>query len=288
MTAREGLTARVQTAGDTAKEAEKLPALIERQGPEIERALPVHLKLNAEQYVRAALTLIKQTPALATCNPRTILGGMMTAAQLGLEFGPLGHAYLVPFKNNGRQEAQFILGYKGIIDLCWRSGNLASIVAREVCENDEFDFEYGLADSLHHKTDPRKERGPAYAYYGMAKFKDGGHTFVVLGMPEVNVHRARSKSWTQSKDRTKTPWGTDYDAMARKTCIRIMQPFLPLTTEIARQLLNDGAVVRGTSIDNLEAEQVEYIDVDAVDEEIADGEIIDGDEGFDGPSEDHD
>ena len=274
--AKEGLAARVQNAGDTAKEAEKLPALIERQGPEIERALPVHLKLNAEQYVRAALTLIKQTPALANCNPRTILGGMMTAAQLGLEFGPLGHAYLVPFKNNGRQEAQFILGYKGIIDLCWRSGNLESIVAREVCENDEFDFEYGLADSLHHKTDPRRERGPAWCYYGMAKFKDGGHTFVVLGKPEIEMHRGRSKA----KDNG--PWKSDYDAMARKTCIRVMQPFLPLTTEIARQILNDGAVVRGTSIDNLEAEQVEYIDVDAVDAEIADGEI------FDDPSEDHD
>lgn len=265
--AREGLSERVQGAQVAAADPTRgtLPALIERQHGEIERALPLHLKLNAEQYVRSALTLLKQTPALAKCEPRTILGGMMTAAQLGLEFGPLGHVYLVPFKNHGRDEAQLVLGYKGVIDLCWRSGQLESIVAREVCENDEFEFEYGLADKLVHRTNPRMERGPAYAYYGVARFKDGGHTFVVLGKPEIEVHRRRSKS----PDRG--PWVSDYDAMARKTCIRVMQPYLPLTTEVARQLNNDGAVVRGSTIDDLEVDQVEFIDVDPETGEVTEG-----------------
>jgi recombination protein RecT len=273
--AREGIAARAQSAAvaTTPPKGMTLAQKIEAQQSEVERALPTHLKANAAAYTRALITVIKQTPNLAKCDPLTILGGLMTASQLGLEYGPLGHCYLVPFKNHGRDEAQFQLGYKGAIDLAFRSGKLASISARTVREGDDFDFDYGLLDSLHHKPNIRGEQGEAYAWYGVAKFRDGGHHFVVLSRADVNRHRAASKSAGSER----SPWNTNYDQMAQKSCVHEMKSYLPLTTEVHRALALDDVVARGTSIDNLVTEQVDYIDAEAVEETQGDletGEII--------------
>ena len=156
---------------------------------------------------------------------------MMYAAQLGVEPGPLGHAYLVPF---GR-EVTFILGYKGIIALARRSGDITGIEARAVRQNDFFEWEYGLEDKLVHKPvldDP----GPSTSYYGIAKFADGGHYFLVMSRNEIEKRRARSRA----KDAG--PWKSDYEAMALKTVIRAMQPYLPLTAEAATAIEVDERV----------------------------------------------
>lgn len=69
----------------------------------------------------------------------------MQAAQLGVEPNtPLGQAYLIPYRNHGQLECQFQLGYKGLIDLAYRSGEITSISAHEVCENDDFEYELSL------------------------------------------------------------------------------------------------------------------------------------------------
>lgn len=264
--AREGLADRASTAVEASR-APRRPTLasqISQQQSEIERALPTHLKHNAEAFVRAAITVCKQTPALAKCDPVTILGGLMTASSLGLELGPLGHAYLVPYGN----KAQLIIGYKGIIDLAWRSDRLTSIEARAVKQNDHFEFSYGLEPKLVH-TPTFDEPGPTIAYYGKALFKGGGSYFVVMSKHDIETHRKRSKSSSNG------PWQTDYDAMACKTCIRVMQPYLPLTSEVARQFAMDGTVSTGVSADNIDVEHVDYIDADEV--EVDDnGEVIDG------------
>ena len=254
--AREGLAERVGSAVEVASNKRpSLVQLIQRQEQEVERALPVHLKSSAAAYVRAAISLVKQTPKLAQCDPLTVLGGLMTASQLGLELGPLQHAYLVPY---GRQ-AQLIIGYRGMIDLAWRSGKLASIEAREVCENDDFEFSYGLDGNLKH-TPSLGDRGPTIAYYGVARFKDGGYYYLVMSRSDIDKHRARSRS----KDNG--PWVTDYDAMARKTVIRAMAPFLPLTTEVMREMAMDGVVTTGTTADDLDVAEVDYIDVPDIDD----------------------
>ena len=77
----------------------------------------------------------------------------MVSAQLGLEPGTLGYCYLVPYQNKktGQLEIQFQLGYKGILELVRRSGQVENIEARVVYEKDKFDFEYGLTPKLVHK-----------------------------------------------------------------------------------------------------------------------------------------
>ena len=252
-----------------------LTVMIERQKPEIERALPAHLKVNTDAFVRAALTTVKQTKGLMECEPSTVLGGIMTASALGLEFGPLSHCYLLPFDDRkaGTKKAQFILGFKGMIDLAWRSGRLKSIEAHEVYAEDEFEFEYGLNPKLVHKPtlDGRAATSKPIAYYGVAHFKDGGYYFLVMPRAEIEAHRQRSKS------KERGPWVTDYDAMARKTCIRAMAPFLPLTSEIERELALDGVVATtAPGAGEVQTENVEWevADPSDTDDEPVDAEIV--------------
>ncbi|WP_202630600.1 recombinase RecT, partial [Deinococcus alpinitundrae] len=89
-----------------------------------------------------AVTEFRKNPMLKECTPESLLGAVMQAAQVGLEPDALGSAYLVPYynKNKNVKEVQLQIGYKGLIELVRRSGQVTSIVANEVYENDEFDF----------------------------------------------------------------------------------------------------------------------------------------------------
>lgn len=204
-----------------------LAQLIERMKPEMARALPKHL--DADRMVRIALTVLKQTPKLAECDPSTFLGALMTATQLGLEPGPLGEAYLVPY---GRT-VTFIPGYRGLVKLAWQSGQLSSIAAHVVYEADDFDFAYGLEPTLRHKPS-LKARGNVIAAYAVATFKHGGNAFEVMGIDDIEAIRRRSKSGSSG------PWSTDWDQMARKTVLKRLAKWLPLSSEFAQAIERDG------------------------------------------------
>lgn len=210
--------------------------LINRQRSEIARALPKHM--DADRLARMALTTLKSTPGLMECTQASLLGALMLSAQTGLEPGPLGHVYFVPRKIKGTKECQWMLGYKGIIELARRSGQLASIEAREVCERDEFSYAYGLVEELVHRPFMDGDRGPIVAVWGLAKFKDGGHYFVVLSRNDIDAAMKRSDSAKSGYG----PWITDYAAMARKTVIRRMAPYLPLSPEQANAIAQDETV----------------------------------------------
>lgn len=205
---------------------------------EFASVLPGRAALTPERFVRVVQTAIRTTKNLADCTPASVMGAVMTAAQLGLELNtPLGHAYLIPFRNKrGYYECQLIIGYKGYIDLARRSGNIESITARIVHENDEFEVEYGISDKLIHVPEMHGERGNPWAYYAVAKYQGGGYNFIVLTRDDVEKIRARSRA----KDNG--PWVTDYDSMACKSCIRQLVKFLPLSVELAQAAAFDGSV----------------------------------------------
>lgn len=118
--------------------------------PEIRRALPA--VITPERFTRMALSAINNTPELADCTPMSFIAALMNAAQLGMEPNtPLGQAYLIPYRNKGTLECQFQLGYKGLIDLAYRTGQIQIIQAQAVREYDYFEYQYGLDSSLVHK-----------------------------------------------------------------------------------------------------------------------------------------
>jgi recombination protein RecT len=205
---------------------------------QIALALPRHI--TADRLARVALTELRRNPALTRCDQMSLLGAIMTCAQLGLEpGGPLGHAYLVPFDNRktGRTEVQFILGYRGMIDLARRSGQIQSIEARAVYEGDQFDVRFGLDSDLTHVPDfdnpDRTQQDKLRFVYAVAKLKDGGVQFEVMSRREIEAVRAQSKAGASG------PWQTHYEAMALKTVIRRLFKYLPISIELATAIEQD-------------------------------------------------
>ena len=130
-----------------APEKKTMQMYIKQMEGEIKKALPS--VITPERFTRMVLSAISVNPQLGACTPQSFLGAMMNAAQLGLEPNtPLGQAYILPYRNKGVLEAQFQIGYKGLIDLAYRSGEVEVIQSHVVYENDEFECEYGLAEAL--------------------------------------------------------------------------------------------------------------------------------------------
>ena len=248
------------------RQQQGIGAVLEKMKPQIARALPKHM--DADRLARIALTLVRQQPQLAQASPQSFLGALMTCAQLGLEPGPLGHAYLVPFKNSktGTIEVQFIPGYRGLIELARRSGQVKSIAARVVRKGDEFDYEFGLEERLVHRP-AVGGAGEVTHVYAVVRYVDGGYDFEVMTRDEVEVIRQRSKS----KDRG--PWVTDWDEMAKKTVIRRLAKRMPMSIEFAQALAQDEKV--RTTVDPSDLDITAPEDVDPETGEILDGELVD-------------
>lgn len=195
---------------------------------QIAKALPS--VLTPERFSRMVLTAITQTPKLASCTPQSFIGAMLTAAQLGLEPNtPLGQAYLIPYGN----ACQFQLGYKGMLDLAYRSGEFKCIYAEIACENDEFDFELGLDAKLKHKP-ALSNRGEAKWVYAVYKLKNDGYAFKVMSVDDCITYAKK-----YSKTYKNGPWQTDFEAMAKKTVLKQLLKYAPLKTEFARGVATD-------------------------------------------------
>lgn len=248
---------------------------------EIARALPKHM--TADRMARIALTEFRKTPDLMKCDPATLFGAVIQCAQLGLEpGGAMGHAYLIPFENRkrGTTEVQFVIGYRGMLDLARRSGQIVSISAREVCANDHFNYRYGIDETVEH-TPAEGPRGELTHVYAVAKLKDGGVQFEVLTRSQIEDIRNDSQGYKTAikLNRTESPWIRHFTEMAKKTVIRRLFKYLPVSVEIQRAVGLDEAGEGGISQDNgyvidgisREVGDVETAPAESVDQET--GEI---------------
>ena len=271
--------------------APKQQAVAKRQGTAIDylnngkfkeqlaAALPKFL--DTDHFVRSAITEFRLNPALAECSVPSVLGFFMQAAACGLEpASMLGQCYPVPFNNKktNQKEVTFILGYRGMLSIARRSGEIASVVAEVVHEKDEFDIEYGLEPKLIHKPCLTGDPGPMIGAYVVVRFKGAGVEPLMKYMPksDIDSHRKRSKASSYG------PWVTDYDEMAKKTVFRSVFKWLPISIEQIQATTTDGGVSRynanaqGNDIDDLVevefvASQDEGGNVDEAVETIAEG-----------------
>lgn len=209
--------------------AQTIGAYIKQMESQIAQVLPKHITL--ERLTRISLTTIRTNPKLLECTVPSLLAAVMQSAQLGLEPGLLGHCYIIPYG----KEATFVIGYKGMIDLARRSGNIKSIYAHAVYENDDFDYEYGLNPGLKHKP-AMTNRGQFLGAYAVAHFNDGGYQFEFMPKEEIDIRRKRSKASNSG------PWVTDYEEMAKKTVVRHMFKYLPLSIEVMQSAAQDETV----------------------------------------------
>lgn len=250
---------------------------------EAQFALAMPKGLEAAQLVRDALTCLKQTPKLAECSPQSVLGSLMTCAQLGLRPGVsgLGHAWVLPYWDSKSRKniAQLVIGYKGYVELAYRSGQIATVIARTVYDGDTFDVEYGLDEQLIHKPAMKGERSTPIAHYAIVKLANGGRSFWVMTEDEMQAHKRRHAPKNKAGNIV-GPWNSDYEAMARKTCLLRLASWMPKSTEFGHAIEVDNGV--RTNVDPsaslADVTYVEQVEGDATGETV-DGETVEPGEG---------
>lgn len=236
-------------------------------------AMALPKSLDPERFTRTALNEFRLNPALQQCSVPSVLGFFMQSAALGLEPATvLGHCYAVPFNNKktGAKECQFILGYRGMLAIARRSGEVNTVSAHIVYDNDEFELQYGVDENIKHKPNINGEKGQMIGAYVVVKFKDGSYQHVFMSKKEIDDRRKRSKTSNYG------PWVTDYEEMAKKTVFRAMFKWLPVTIEALRLVENDGVTAK---YNEQAVADEELLDVDFtinnIDAET--GEILQGD-----------
>lgn len=207
---------------------------------------------EAAQLVRDALTALRTTPKLAECDRLSVLGGLMTCAQLGLRpnVNGLGHAWLLPFWDRnferpgggkGGRRAQLIIGYQGYRELAQRSGQVADVIGRIVHENDKYAVAYGLNEKLEHEPFLDGPRGSAKHYYAIVRYTNGGYSFWTLSRLEVEEHRDKF-AMAKRDGEIIGPWRDNFDEMAVKTAFLKLTKWMPKSTELAAAVEADGTV----------------------------------------------
>lgn len=257
----------------TNKSTEKktMQAYIKSMEGEIKKALPS--VITPERFTRMVLSAISVNPKLGDCDPRSFLGAMMSAAQLGLEPNtPLGQAYILPYQNHGTLEAQFQIGYKGLIDLAYRSGEVEVVQAHIVYENDKFECSYGLEPKLNH-IPADKERGDAVKVYAVFKTKSGGYGFEVMSMDDAREHAAK---YSKAYNSAYSPWKTNFEEMAKKTVLKKVLKYAPLKSDFVRGVVQDETIKTEISEDmysvpNETVFEAEYTEVDTSSGEVTEG-----------------
>lgn len=204
-------------------------------------ALAAPKSVDPSTMIRLARTMLQTNPDLLECSGISILGCVIQAAQLGLELdGFTGAAYMVPYwnKHTKRKEAQLIPGYRGLMRLARRSGEVTNIMARVVRQGDAFEVHYGTDEAIIHQPNPAKpkgsERETLAAVYAFAEIKGATKPqFDFMWNWEVEEVRACAPG----KDNG--PWVTDYAAMAMKTVVRRLCKFLPVSLEVQKAVTLD-------------------------------------------------
>lgn len=270
-TARNTVAARAAQAQANQAATATVPDLLKNFSGEISKALPKGME--AVQFTRDAMTAFKNSPKLREVDPTSFMGALMTCAQLGLRpgVGALGEAWILPFKG----QAQFIIGYQGMISLAHRSGLLDSVTTRMVHENDEFSVQYGTEDKLVHRPPTKGPRGEAIGYYCVVKVKGGGYVFEYMTRQEMEAHRDEF-AMARSGGRIVGPWRDNFDAMARKTMVRRLWPYMPRSAAMTLAQAADSTV---------RVDLVPDADLAAVTQRVEDAELLE-DDGTPAPEDD--
>jgi len=230
-------------ANELAKQSQDVFSLIAKQEPAFKAALGT--QRMAEHFTRIALSLVKATPKLGQCDGMTLLASLMQSAQLKLYPGiGLGQSYIIPYYNSRTQsyDAQFQIGYQGYIDLFYRHQLAKELYVEEVRANDKFKLKLGTDRFIDHEPKTDGERGDIIGYYAIAKLLSGASNFCYMSIEDCNNWKLRYAK--PDKNGKRGVWETDFDAMAKKTCIKQVLKYMPKSIEIMNIIDADESIKR--------------------------------------------
>ncbi len=221
--------------------------LLEKQKGEIQKVLPSHL--SPERMARIAVNAVSRDAKLLQCTPISVLRCVMQAGSMGLEpGGPLGDSFLVPFrdKKTGTMICTLIVGYKGLISLARRSGQVLSIEAHAVYGKDHWSFRRDQDGTFFsHVPSEEQDPGPLLRVYGVARLKDTPLAAIEV-MPRREVDAIMRATQSQG---AYGPWKDHFSEMCRKTVVRRLSKYLPMSVEFADALDREDRIEKGLSPD---------------------------------------
>ena len=195
--------------------------------------------ISVEEFMANAVNSVRKNPDLLKCTPKSLFGAMLLSAECGLKFNtPSQHAYIIPYKG----EAQFQIGYQGLIEIMYRNPKVMKIDGQAVFENDTFDYGYGLTPYLTHKPFRGTNRGSLTSVYAVVKLKGSDEPiFTVVEKQELDS----VKNLSSAKNSKFSPYnsGTDiHHWMEIKVAIKKISKLIPKTSEISNVIDLDNKV----------------------------------------------
>lgn len=195
--------------------------------------------VDFDKFLNKAINVFNSNENFKSCEIMTFINAMVKCASLNLEPNSvLGQAYLVPVKFGEDCKVELQIGYKGMIELAYRSGKVKSLYANEVKANDEFYIDYGLEQKLVHKPCLIGDRGEVIGYYAVYHLEPRGCNFLFMSVDEVKEH---SKKYLNSFG--SSLWESEFEAMAKKTVIKKLLKYAPLSVKVQEEFLKDECVM---------------------------------------------
>lgn len=195
------------------------------------------------------IALVSNSATLQECQPMSLIYAALKATALDLPLDPnLGFAYIIPYKNTKKNvsEAQFQIGYKGFIQLAIRSGQFLLINVTDIRDG-ELLGEDLLTGEMKFARVPDREHKTVVGYAAYFKLTNGFSKTLYMTVGEVKAHAGRYSQTFSSKVeyiRNASKWTTDFDAMAKKTVLKLLlSKYAPLSVEMQNAIQNDQAVI---------------------------------------------
>lgn len=200
--------------------------LLDKMKGELTKALGESIPVD--YFVRVALTTVRKNPILIQCTPMSLIQCLMDCAQVRLfPDSILGEAYLVPFRRGQDYECTLIIGYRGLVKLVRRSGDITNVYGGAVYENDVFELEYGTNRKMVHKPKITGDRGARIGAVGFIGYANGGSDFMFCDADYIS----RVKAMSRGSSNADSPWNKWTDEMWAKTALRRVCKTAELTPE---------------------------------------------------------
>jgi len=228
------------------------PGIMKSMSEGISKLIPI------EKLIKMGIIAAQRTPKLLQCTQNSIIFSLMTSGQLGLDCsGILGQAYLIPYKN----QATFIIGYKGLVTLAYRSGQVRSISTDVVFQDEPFTFKRGTKTVLEHIPNYRIERdyslkgiGEIECVYCIVELTNGSQHIEVMGVGAIEKIRKSSRNGDGDI------WTIYWCEQAKKTVYRRCSKWIPLSIDYHDE--HADAYVNAISVDNSQFEDADYVDIE--------------------------
>lgn len=219
---------------------------------------------KAPGFISSVISAVNGNTMLQTADPQSILNSAVIAATLDLPINSnLGLSAIVPYYDSKLRTtvAQFQLVYKGLIELCLRSGQFSSLIDEVVYEGQLVKKNKFTGEYIFDEDSKTSDKVIGYmAYFRLVNGFEKTH-YMTVG--EVEAH---AKKYSQSYKKGFGVWKDDFDTMARKTVLKLLlAKYAPKSIEMQRAITFDQATIKGdltqqdTSVDEVE---IEYVDND--------------------------